>query len=273
MSYFKKLTVNKSITLEGSSISAVETSIYVPELGILLDAGRDPEICVDHVFITHSHIDHTGGLSKMLIIKPENDKIVQIYTPKEISDNCTQYITNTLNFSKSNHRDSYDYFKVYGKLPEETFEIITTTKKQLQVSVIKCFHSVPCVGYGFSEKRKKLKEQYKGLGNSEIGKLKRGGEEITEDVYQPLMVFLGDTNETIFTNAEIFKYPVIIIECTYYHDVDISNAKKNYHMHWKYLEQIIKLNTNIMFIVIHPSKKIDIKQIRKKYLYDNVKFF
>jgi hypothetical protein len=48
------------------------------------------------------------------------------------------------------------------------------------VEVIQCDHTVPTVGYGFSERRTKLKEQYSALSGAEIGKLRKTGVEVAD---------------------------------------------------------------------------------------------
>lgn len=44
-----------------------------------------------------------------------------------------------------------------------------------KIAVFDCNHTVPCVGYGLSELRQKLKPEYGNLSGSEIGTLKKKG--------------------------------------------------------------------------------------------------
>ena len=72
-----------------------------------------------------------------------------------------------------------------------------------------CHHSVPCLGYSFSETRKKLKHEYIDLSNREIELLVRKGETVVDECEIPLFVFNGDTTTRVFKdNPELFNFPV-----------------------------------------------------------------
>jgi ribonuclease Z len=50
--------------IEGRSRAGHETFFRVRELGVALDIGRCPDLIVpmEHVFITHAHLDHAAGI-------------------------------------------------------------------------------------------------------------------------------------------------------------------------------------------------------------------
>jgi putative mRNA 3-end processing factor len=55
----KKLVLDKiKLTLTGYSRAAYRTGFYIPELGIMLDAGPQNFNKPSHIFITHAHADH-----------------------------------------------------------------------------------------------------------------------------------------------------------------------------------------------------------------------
>ena len=269
----KTTSIGKSITVSGGSISAEHTGFFVSELEIQLDAGYDFKRYVQDIFVTHSHIDHTGALPQILITKPDNGMKINIYVPEEIATSCAHWIKTSLDFSKSNVRaEGYTYYNIVPVTIGSTFEIITSNKKVLQIEIFKCFHTVPCVGYGISEKRKRLKDEYKKLSGQEIGALKKSGVEITDDVFVPELLFMGDTTQDVFKYENVFKYPIIMIECTYYDDSDIKHAKSNSHMHWKFLEPVIRSHPEIKFVIMHPSAKIKMNVIKKKFKAENLLF-
>jgi ribonuclease Z len=94
------------------------------------------------------------------------------------------------------------------------------------VEVFKSEHRIPTVSYGFSEIKRKLKDEYNGLSSQEIVKLKTDKVEITREAEFKKFVFCGDTTEKIFTNDGILSYPDIIIECTYFKNNDLVMANK-----------------------------------------------
>src|SRR5690606_14346440 len=110
-----------------------------------------------------------------------------------------------------------------------------------KAKVFQCFHKVPCIGYAFSERKKKLKQEYVGLPGKELGKLRKDGVQIDEEINRPLFAYVGDTNTTVFEeNPWLFDYPVIITECTFLYDEEggddlVDKAAKDGHTHWEVL--------------------------------------
>lgn len=136
-------------------------------------------------------------------------------------------------------------------------------KSQYRVDIFKCYHSVPCIGYGFSECRKKLKTQYKDYKGSELGKLRKQGVEISQDVLIKLFVYLGDTSIDVFDQSMILSYPYVIVECTFLFDGDgiEDRCKRDGHIVWKQLQPIIIENPHTIFILIHFSLRYSQQQI------------
>lgn len=63
----------------------------------------------------------------------------------------------------------------------------------IKVDVVQCCHSVPTVGYIFSESRTKLKAEYKDIPGKQIAELRRQGIDVNENVLIKRIAFLGDT--------------------------------------------------------------------------------
>ena len=85
--------------------------------------------------------------------------------------------------------------------------------------------------------------------------MKLSGIEITNTIEVPQFCYMGDTDERIFTNPIIQKYPTIIVECTFLYDEHLKNAQKDKHMHWSKLKPFIEIYTDITFILIHFSSR------------------
>jgi len=143
--------------------------------------------------------------------------------------------------------------------------ILNIKNKKFDIEVIKCYHSVPCVGYGFIEKRMKLKNEYKNLTRQEIAKLKRDNVTINFEEQYPIFCFLGDTSRKILDESSIHiqKYQTIMIECTFIMDSELEQADKTQHMHWKYLEKFVQNNQHINFVLYHFSQRYKRDQIKK----------
>ena len=200
----------------------------------MLDGGLSSPFGVDHIFITHGHADHTASLPFAIYNKKENSKI-QIYFPKEISEYVKNFIESAYVLSsdcdvksmnlKSEDLFLYKYYDGVPVVPGNSFEL-TIKNKKYTIEIIKCFHSVPCVGYGFIEKRQKLKEEFKNLSGREIGELRKKGADIYFEQQYPFLAFLGDTSKEILKDENLKKYSTIMIECTFLYDDDLGQAEK-----------------------------------------------
>ena len=66
----------------------------------------------------------------------------------------------------------YDHIEIIP-VEAKTQISIYIKKNKFNLEIFQCFHQVPCVGYGVSEVRKKLKEEYTKLSGREIGELRK----------------------------------------------------------------------------------------------------
>jgi len=242
-------------TLYGYSVAANETGFWIPELRMMLDCGVISKHTPETIFITHGHMDHSGQIHKTIIdvgvVKPI------IYAPMSITPMIKAtidafYILSTNNITPKIH----DKYILEDVKPNTQIHTIIKNKPWL-IDVIKCFHTVPTVGYGFIERRKRLLPKYKNLTGQDLCKLKKNGTNIMELYDMPIFCFLGDTYHIILenniTNSVIKKYPTVMIECTFLKDEHIKKAEKTRHMHWKFLYPFIKNNTQQEFILYHFS--------------------
>jgi ribonuclease Z len=146
--------------------------------------------------------------------------------------------------------------------------------KKYLVEIIDCHHKVPTNGYLFSESKKKIKKEYSSLTTEEIKKLKFEGVQIDEVTIKRLFVFLGDTNYLVLEkNEQIFEYPYIFVECSFFIEEHIELADEKMHIHWCYLKDYVEKYTNVTFILYHFSlryKNIEIKEFFEKLNYKNV---
>jgi ribonuclease Z len=272
---------NTNFTIKGFSVAALRTNFYIKELNIMLDAGISSPYGAEHIFVTHGHADHCANLPFQIYSKKENKKI-QVYSPKQTTNYIKSFIQSAYILSSDcdigslNIKDDelylYSYYDNVSVCPGDKFDI-NIKKKPYTVEVIQCYHSVPCVGYGFSEKRMKLKDEYKNLNGKDIQELRKKGVEVSSEVELPFFLFLGDTNKEILKNEDIKKYKTIMIECTFLYDDDLNQADKTFHIHWRHIEEYIIENKDIFFILFHFSqryKKKDLIEFFSKIKLNNI---
>ncbi|KAH3745805.1 MBL fold metallo-hydrolase [Pelomyxa schiedti] len=199
---------NSKLTLIGHSRAGEATAFWIPELNWQLDAGDVKNQKPSHVFITHGHADHSYQLPYFLSrVAP-----VTVYAPAPIVPFLNKYIAASQALNSFTDADTGEgKYILIGVNPGDTLKIGKYIAK-----VVACEHTVPCVGYCFSEVREKLAEEYKGLPGKEIANLRKAGKSVTTQMEIPIFAYLGDTTPDVFEkNGMIFDYPTIITECTH----------------------------------------------------------
>ena len=224
-----------SYTLIGRSRAADATSLFIPELDILLDCG-----CLvtsgrpSHVFITHCHSDHVIDVNRVVSRRCPP----KVFLPQSAVEDMHNFIYYGLVLRASgrctiNQNDPLNNCQLIGVQPDDVFNF----QKTMKVRVFDMDHSVTCYGYGFYDCRQKLKKEYQHLTSKEIGDLRRADKtlQLTEERLVPLFVFMGDTARAVFDRypTELFQFPVIIVECSFIdneqHEERASDVK---HLIW-----------------------------------------
>lgn len=245
---------NTTFTLTGYSIGSVRQVFYIKELDILLDCGISPSFLPSKIFITHGHLDHVAGIPQVCL----NGRETKIFTPKALESRMKNFL-----------RASYD---MEGR-DKENYEIvglncnITINEKlntrNFNIETFRCFHTIPTIGYGFIENRRKIKKEYSKLQKDEITKLVKENKEITDNSENYTFCYLGDTTIKVFRQKNIFKYKTIICECTYYDEDTIKDAKDTKHIHFMDIREIIKEHNDNYFILIHKNDRFRNTEINK----------
>lgn len=214
------------LTLEGTSVSTLETCIAVRELNLCFDIGKGPRYAVgmDNVLLTHAHQDHAVGLAlhiatrKLLDLPPP-----VIYLPAQIVEDARNMISAWERLER--RRTKYTLVPVREG---ERYDM----RKGLFFRAFPTEHSLPSMGFQVFEERRKLRAEYIGLDGPAIVELKKRGVEITDTVELPLVTFVGDsTISPIDRFPGVLKSQVLIVECTFLAPEDRPMAKKKRHTH------------------------------------------
>lgn len=247
-------------TLKGHSIASIHTCFYIPELDIMLDAGMESKYFPEKTFVTHGHMDHSLYLPATFVELSnrknlhDKQKKPTIFVPSKMFKPTLNYIYSSYALSKNNpHHRMMKAFQLVGVDGGKRIEMVIKNNKWI-VEVIECDHTVPCVGYGFIQVRRKVKDEYMDLPKQRYGELKKEGIEFAEEREFPIFCYLGDSTAKVFENFDYAKYPNIICECTYINSDD-DKEKTNKHTHWEELEPIIRSHPDNMFILYHFSQR------------------
>lgn len=236
---------NAQITLTGHSRAAEMTAFFLPELNWFLDAGIAQDQEPDKVFITHGHLDHSLMIPKLFNRRSKLD----IYAPKDVCPYLAKYLESGRNFNDCGDQLTPEKWSIHEVVPGDTIEL-----GRHKVEIIRCVHTVPSVGFGFYDKRTKIKPEYAGLAGKELAALRKAGVQISGDVFVPLFAYMGDTTiEALQRNPKLFHFPVIIVECTFLAEQDVASCEGTGHIHWNHIKPCIKKHPKVTFVLIHFS--------------------
>jgi ribonuclease Z len=252
-----KITID-DLDIIGYSVAGEETVIAMPQLDVCFDVGKAPDqiIPINHVLLTHGHMDHSAGFAYYLshrnfcgqspgtILVPEN----LVGAIKDIIGGWVRLDGNQLPVN------------LVGVKPGDEFQL----KPNLVTRVFPTKHSRGSVGYTIIEKRKKLKTEYTSLTGPQIVELKKQGIVVDNPLEIPLVTYLGDTQYVDFSQLNyIAESKILIAECTFYVDEHAERAHAGRHM---YIEEFVKLITelnNQHVVVTHTTQRTPMSQIRK----------
>ena len=253
------------LTIHGYSTALFATWYFIEELGILFDAGDGFTSqllgkCgkIRHAFISHADRDHITGLLQFNQLFAGNKP--SIYYPKDAS---------SFRFME----DFFGKFDPHNKGTQwQAIEdkSIINIKPNLVVEAFENEHiNVPTMlkslSYRIVEKKKKLKEDFKGLASNEIVQLKQEKGELFlfENIENRLLAFSGDTpvmDYEYYNNSKI-----VIHEATFLTNEE-TNTKANKNSHSS-LEEVLKMVSEIKVekvILGHFSSRYDQEEIDKK---------
>jgi ribonuclease Z len=222
---------------------------------------------INHVFLTHAHGDHARclmrhhSLRKMMGV--ERDSVY--YMPASIAKGAKEWIRAEAMFE--------GVPETKFRLPEicavEAGQMIPLRyRKDLVLKPFDVKHSVPAMGATLFLHKRKLKDEYLGKTPGEIIELRKSGVEITREVYEPLISFMGDClGESLKENSEIFKSKILVTECTFLDDEDEPMSRKKGHTHLQHIVNTLeKFDGEIAcekIILTHFSMKYSERHIRE----------
>lgn len=258
------------LSVVGLGRSADASAYFLPELGIVFDAGiQVKSLTPKTVLLTHGHRDHIAALPTMAAQK------TAIYAPKPISNLLNKFL---LAEAQLNYGDQYqtdeettNALGAFDIRPVVDCDDIPLEKSRytgsptpIGIQVFEAPHKdgVPAVSYGIYRQKTRLKKEYASLPKNELGELfrnKNSNITITESYKEELIFYTGDTKiELLRTRYKeilpLYKY--IIHEVTFLGEpsttLDMSAEKKG-HTHYAQLHPWICAFPETTFICVHWS--------------------
>lgn len=224
-----------------NSIGNISTGIFIPELKLQLDAGYYFGSDIDNILITHGHADHIKDITSII---HNNTKKVNIICAKYLKPYLENYLHSYFQLNSLNMNNHTLNKKITWN----------NSIKNIKIEMFPVKHSVKCVAYGIITITNKLKTIFIGKSIKELIEIKKHNT-ITESIDNKEILFATDLDHSSLKLLPFDEYKNIIIECTFYSEEHLVEARNRYHLHWVDIEPIIKKYVHKNFLIIHPSPR------------------
>jgi len=238
-------------SVRGISVGGVYTSLAVPELGIVFDAGASPRssCAIDTILLSHGHADHVGALPAFLGIRALSGKTrpPRVVMPAEILDDLTAGLA-----AMSRLQRFPLEIDAVGMLPGDELAL----RADLQVRAIRTFHPVPSLAYVLVRRVSKLRADLHGLTGPQIAARRRAGEDVSDHEDRLELAYATDTLVTVLDHApELLTARTLILECTFLDDRKSRDAARaGCHIHLDELIERADRFANDHIVLMHFSQ-------------------
>ena len=221
-------------SVRGISVGGVYTSLAVPELGLVFDAGASPRssCAIDTILLSHGHADHVGALPAFLGIRALSGKTrpPRVVMPAEIVDDLTAALAALSRLQRFPLE-----IEAVGLLPGDELAL----RGDLRVRAVRTFHPVPSLAYVIMRRISKLRPELSGLTGPQIAARRRGGEIVTDHEDRLELAYATDTLISVFDHApELLQARTLVMECTFLDErKSLEAARAGCHIH---LDEVIE---------------------------------
>ncbi len=238
-------------TVRGVSVGGVYTSIQVPELGVLFDAGISPRSfgAIDTILLSHGHADHVGALPALLGIRALHGKTrpPRVVMPAEIVADLTTALAALTRLQ----RWPLDIDAI-GMNPGDEVAL----RPDLHVRCVRTFHPVPSLAYLLVRRVAKLKPELHGLSGQDIAARRRAGEDINVFEERVEVAYATDTLISVLDHSpELLRARVLIMECTFLDErKSLEAARAGCHIHLDEIIERAEKFENEHIVLMHVSQ-------------------
>jgi ribonuclease Z len=255
------------LSIVGLGRSADASAYFLPELGIVLDAGiHVKSLRPKLVLLSHAHRDHIQALPVHAAAK------AKIICPVTIEPLVRRFLLAEaqLNYGDSTQTDQETIdvlgdYDIQGVQDGDEFllprELYQGSPAPLGIQVFRAPHKegIPAVSYGLYRAKTRLKSEYREVPKSELGRLIQQDIVITETYQEGMLFYTGDTTINLLKERwkEILpKYKHVIHEVTFLGKPSSGldeSARQKGHTHYAQLHPWICAFPETTFVCVHWS--------------------
>ena len=238
-------------TVRGVSVGGVYTSLCVPELGVVFDAGIAPRSHggIDTILLSHGHADHVGALPALLGIRALHGKTrpPRVVMPAEIMGDLEVALAAMTKLQR-------------WPLAIEAIGMVhgdeVALRGDLLVRAVRTFHPVPSLAYLLVRRVAKLKPALHGLTGPDIAARKQRGEVITDIEDRVELAYATDTLISVVDHSpELLEARVLIMECTFLDERKSRDAARaGCHIHLDEIVERADKFKNEHIVLMHLSQ-------------------
>ncbi|MBL8879392.1 MAG: MBL fold metallo-hydrolase [Phycisphaerales bacterium] len=254
-----------AIRLRGVSLAGEESYIVAPEMNLGFDIGRCQRdvLGVDHLFLTHGHMDHAAGAAYYFSQRMFIDNAPgNVYAPEPIVEPLRRLMGIWADID--GHEPPAN---IHPVAPGQDIPL----RRDLIVRPFYVNHlcrrhdrsRVDALGFAAIEVRHKLLDEFTGLAGNELVDLKKRGVEITRRVEMPVVTYCGDSADGEFFDLDYVKNArVLLMECTFVDRDDRERARAGYHTHLLDLRGILPRLNNERILLTHLTRRTNLRDAR-----------
>jgi len=250
-------------TLSGESVAALRTGFKMGPF--YLDAGHSVFSQWDVTLISHGHADHIFSLGSFFLVDDGNSCQRQrqrsVFCPASEVSGIQDYATALLAANRGTAVRSIA--KYFQRAPEQPVEVKIGKRDRYTIESFSLDHTIPSTGYGVTKVTRRLAPHYQvlreGLTDAEFRELisRANCADCMVDHQEPQFCYVTDTAISgVAKHIErIAQYPIILVECTFYHRDDLVQTRRKKHIHWMQILPYITEHSGSLWVLIHHSAR------------------
>jgi ribonuclease Z len=239
------------LRLAGGSRAGEASLLLLPQLRLALDAGRPSRALVplQHVVISHGHMDHVAGLAAWASQRQLNGiPGGTVYVPRSLAAPVAELLSVCARLESGK---PYDVV-VRAVAPGD----VVPLRRDFFLRFLATSHWVETLGCCIDWVRHKLRPEFAAMGVEELRRLREQGDTITEEIRTPLVAYLADTGPEVFAgHPPLFEAEVLVVECTFLRLSERERARQFGHIHLDDLVELAPRFANRHLVLTHLSRR------------------